>query len=80
MAIAEPALRQFGYQKLRNIRFRGVGLLGSAIGAGIGIGSYLFRDYDVTFPWNPSVQPDRTKQGVPFVNGSQKNGTSYQQR
>jgi len=79
MALAEPALRQFGSQKLRNLRFRGGSLLGSVIGAGIGIGSYLIKDYDVVFSWNPMLQPDRGRRAVIGPNG-QTNGSAYQQR
>ncbi len=43
MALAEPALRQFGLQKLQNVRTRGGSLLGTAIGSAIGIGSGLAK-------------------------------------
>ncbi len=75
MALAEPALRQFGFSKLRNLRFRGSGFLGSAVGAAIGIGSYLLKDYDVVFPWNPMLQPDRGRRAV--IGPSSQNGRTY---
>ncbi len=79
MALAEPVLRQYGLRKLQNLRFRGGGLLGSVIGAGIGIGSYLVKDYDVVFPWNPMFQPDRGRRTVIGPNG-QTNVSAYKQR
>ncbi len=72
MALAEPALRQFGIQKLRNVRFRGGNLLGTAIGAAIGIGFGIASNYEFGLPRPGIVQPDRTKR-TPFVNGK----TSY---
>ncbi len=77
MALAEPALRQFGSSKLRNLRFRGSGLLGSAVGIGIGIGTYLLKDYDVVVPWNPMVQPDRGRRAVI---GPSSNASAYQHK
>ncbi len=78
MALAEPALRQYGFHKLRNLRFRGGGVLGTAIGIGIGIGYGIAEHYEFGFPSRGKFQPDRTKR-TPFVNGSQ-NGGAYQQR
>ncbi len=65
MAIAEPALRAYGLQRLR---FRGGGLIGAVIGTGIGIGEYIRRNYDFGKPG--PFQPDRTYRGVPYVNGN----------
>ncbi len=53
MALAEPALRQFGVAKLQRIRFRGGSLLGTVIGTAIGIGYSIASDWDVSLPWTP---------------------------
>jgi len=79
MALAEPALRQFGLQRLQNLRFRGGGLLGTAIGTAIGIGFGIAANYDVGLPFDNVLQPDRTKRGIPTLDGSQKNASTYQQ-
>ncbi len=57
MALAEPALRQFGVYKLKSISTRGGSLLGTAIGTAIGIGYSLTKDWQVTFPWSSVEQP-----------------------
>ena len=71
MALAEPALRQFGFQKLRNVRARGGSLLGTAIGTAVGIGYGLAKNYDFTFPWDTMEQPGGSRR--PFV-GDVSNG------
>ncbi len=81
MALAQPALRQFGLQKLRNLRFRGGSVIGSAIGIGVSIGFSLTQDWDIQFPWSGMLQPDkpiRTGVGV-IENGSTQNGSTNQQ-
>ncbi len=72
MALAEPALRQFGLRKLQGFRIRGGSLLGSAIGTGVGIGSYLAQNYDFTWPWSPMLQPGRRQAVIGSIptNGS----------
>ncbi len=55
MALAEPALRQYGFRKLQNVRFRGGNLVGTIIGQAIGIGYGVVRNYDVTWPWDTSL-------------------------
>jgi len=76
MAIAEPALRQFGFRQLQRMRFRGGNLLGTAIGSAIGIGYGIAKNYDLTFPWSPMVQPGRSRR--PFVGDvSQKDAQRY---
>jgi len=76
MALAEPALRQFGVQRLQNVRIRGGSLLGTAIGSAIGIGYGLAKDYDLTFPWSPMLQPFR-RQAV--IGTTPSNGGANQQ-
>ncbi len=73
MALVEPVLRQYGLHKLRNLRFRGGGVLGSAIGTGIGIGSYLFQNHDIGLPG--SFQPNRSQRGVVSVS-QETNGST----
>ncbi len=79
MALAQPALRQFGIQKLRNINTRGGTLLGTIIGTAIGLGFNLAADFEVTFPWDRAMQPNRS--GRPIVSASipsQENASNNQ--
>ncbi len=76
MAIAEPVLRQYGLSKLRQLRIRGPGVLGIAVGAGIAIGDYLGRHYEIGFPGKGKFQPDRTYRGVPYLDETPSNGTA----
>ncbi len=80
MALAEPILRQFGMQRLQNLRFRGAGLLGTAIGTAVGIGYGLAKDYEFSVPWSPSFQPKRRQPPGVYVNGeiSSNKQVSYQ--
>ncbi len=64
MALAQPALRQFGFQKLQRLRFRGGSLLGTAIGSAIGIGYGLSQNYDLTVPWSRMEQPAIRRRAV----------------
>ncbi len=74
MALVEPVLRQYGLQKLRNVRFRGGNLLGTAIGTAIGLGYGLLKDYEFGLPGR--LQPRRTYRSVPYVDEAQRNGSS----
>ncbi len=78
MAIAEVALR--GYLQPRfKIRNRSGGLLGSAIGTGIALGTWMYDNFDITAPWSdPSKSRDKYRSGVSFIDASQKNASSYQ--
>ncbi len=78
MALAEPALRQFGFRKLQNLRIRGGSLIGTAIGTAIGIGYGLTKDYEIG--WPGKLQPDRPYRGVPTLNGVSQTpyGSAYQ--
>ncbi len=83
MALAQPALRQFGIQRLQNLRFRGGSLLGSAIGSAIGIGYGLVKDYEFGFPWSPTLEPNRPHRPFPGVRDGSiyaPKATSYQQQ
>ncbi len=62
MAIAEPVLRNYGIQRLRGLKPGSV--IGTAVGIGISIGYGLLKDYDVTFPWDTRLEPDRPYAGV----------------
>ncbi len=77
MAIAEPVLSQYINTK---VRFRGGSILGTAIGAGIGIGAYVLENYDFTSPFSDILQPDRpsTKPGGAFIGATSKNAQSNQ--
>ncbi len=84
MALAEPALRQFGFRKLQNVRFRGGSLLGSLLGTAIGIGYNLTKDYEISVPWNRSFQPSRRNPPGVYLNGAissneQQSGNKQQQ-
>ncbi len=81
LAIAEPALRQFGQYKLRNLRVRGGSLLGTATGIGIGIGESLLRNYDLTMPWSQMEQPPiRKRSAIGDGFSSQTYASSYQHK
>ncbi len=70
MAIAGIALTE-GFRS--RIKFKGLGggLLGSAVGTAIGIGAFIYDNYDLTSPFSDILQPDRTKKGTPFLDASQ---------
>ncbi len=65
MAIAEPALRNFGIQGLRRSGIRGGNLLATAVGAGIGIAWGLYEDYAMSIvPISPGGHIRQPKPGV----------------
>ncbi len=77
MALAEPALRQFGLRKLQNLRFRGGSLLGTAVGTGISLGYGIAADIDFTWPWSRMEQPGQSRR--PFLGGKiPSNAVSHQ--
>ncbi len=78
MALAEPALRQFGFRKLQNLRFRGGSLLGTAIGTALGLGFGIAQDYDFTYPWSNVLQPDRRRQTLVGLPETQNGGANQQ--
>ncbi len=82
MAIAEPALRGFGLQRLKGGSARGGSILGTAIGLGLGIGWGLYEDYAMSVvPVNPGDIYKKPQLGV-SLNGvsSQKDASTYRQR
>ncbi len=78
MAIAEPVLRSYVSSKWR---IRGLNPLSIAIGAGIGIGTYLYENIEWTTPTGGNIlTPPRgvAVGGSKLNNGSpQENASSY---
>jgi len=78
MALAQIALGN-NLQSRVQTKLRGGGLLGSAIGAGIGIGAYLYENFDFTAPWTDLFEPGGTKKpGVAFVDATSQSTRSNQ--
>ncbi len=75
VAIAEIAI---GQQFARFKQFRGKGLIGSAVGAGLGLGYSLGDYYEWTVPWDAMLQPDRTKRSGLSVSPQTESGSAYQ--
>ncbi len=74
MAIASPALQGYAASKFR---IRGLNPLATAIGAGIGIGVYIYENYELTSPTGGNIL-DRPKKGVGVIE-TPSNGGSNQQ-
>ncbi len=79
MAIAEPALR---YHLQTKWRTKGLGALGAAVSIAVGIGSYIYENWEFTSPTGGNIlDPGQSnKPGVPWIgNEAQKNASTYQQ-
>ncbi len=78
MAIASPALQGYVGSKFR---IRGLNPIGTAIGAGLGIGTYLYENWEFYFPGGGNImQPPGRRPGVAqLTNGSPSNASSYKQ-
>ncbi len=77
MAIAEPVLRNYIGTKFK---IRGLSPIGIAIGAGIGIGTYLFQNVELFWPGGGNIlnPPGSGKPGVQYLNEAQSESGSNQ--
>ncbi len=78
MAIAEPALRQFGIRGLQRQSLRGGNLLASAIGVGISVGWNLYQDYAMSVVPIDGGHWRQPKPGVSLDYETPSNGGSNQ--
>ncbi len=80
MAIAESII---GGHLLSKFRIKGLHPIAVATGVGIGIGTYLYENWELFNPTGGNILmlPGKGKQGTPFLNGSsQKNASTYQRK
>ncbi len=76
MAIAEPVLRSYGIQGLKNLRSKPGSIWGTAIGIAVSVGYGISQNYDIGWPKPWILQPSRSERGAVSGTYSSNGGTN----